>query len=85
MRIDHSNGPDAKRALGILRSVDANVAGVFLNGATKRRGAKAYAEGISYGYGYAYGGGYGRADRKEKAPPADLKKRPSEGSVEAWS
>ena len=85
MRIDHSTGPDAKRALGILRSVDANVAGVFLNGATKRRGAKAYAEGISYGYGYAYGGGYGRADRKEKAPPADLKKRPSEGSVEAWS
>ncbi|MCP5115307.1 MAG: CpsD/CapB family tyrosine-protein kinase, partial [bacterium] len=84
MRLKKSTGPNARRAVGILQSVDANIIGVFLNGASKRRGAKAYAEGISYGYGYGHGGGYGNVEGTGPTPQMQ-KKRASESTAEAWS
>ncbi|MFT5289702.1 MAG: capsular exopolysaccharide synthesis family protein [Planctomycetota bacterium] len=84
IRLKKSTGPNARRAVGILQSVDANIIGVFLNGASKRRGAKAYAEGISYGYGYGHGGGYGNVEGTG-ATPQMQKKRASESAAEAWS
>lgn len=85
MRIDLSTAPNARRAVGILQSVGANLIGVFLNGASRRRGAKTYAEGISYGYGYGYGGGYGNANRADEGAPPPPRKRAPEDTSEAWS
>lgn len=61
MRMNVSTAPAGQRAAGILRGVGAELFGVMLNGAKKKKGAKAYAEGLSYGYGYGYGYGQYRA------------------------
>lgn len=80
MRLDVSTTPNARRALGILRSVGANVLGVMLNGYRTKRGAKSYAEGISYGYGsYGYGSGStggAPAVRASQPPARDLESAP---------
>ena len=68
MRLEVSTLPNARRAASILASVEANLLGVFLNGARAKKGG-AYAGGLSYGYGYGYGEGYGSSydQRKEAA------------------
>ena len=55
MRMNVSTAPNGQRAVGILRNVGAELLGVMLNGARTRKGAKAYAGGLTYGYGYGYG------------------------------
>ena len=71
MRLEVSTLPNARRAASILASVEANLLGVFLNGARSKKGG-AYAGGLSYGYGYGYGEGYGSSyeQRKEAAERA---------------
>jgi len=53
MRLELSRAPDLKRAVGILRGVGARILGVLPNGATSRRGARAYSGGISFGQAQA--------------------------------
>jgi capsular exopolysaccharide synthesis family protein len=53
LRLDESRAPNLKRAAGILRGVGARILGALPNGASSRRGARAYAGGISYEHGSA--------------------------------
>jgi hypothetical protein len=47
LRLEVSKAPNVKRAVGILRGVGARILGCLPNGASSRRGARAYAGGIS--------------------------------------
>ena len=49
LRLEQSRAPNLKRAMGILRGVGARILGALPNGAASKRGAQAYAGGISYG------------------------------------
>jgi len=51
LRLEVSRAPNLKRAAGILRGVGARILGALPNGASSKRGARAYAGGISYGPG----------------------------------
>jgi len=53
LRLEVSRAPNLKRAVGILRGVGARILGALPNGASSKRGARAYAGGISYGPGGA--------------------------------
>jgi capsular exopolysaccharide synthesis family protein len=50
LRLEVSKAPNLKRAAGILRGVGARILGCLPNGASSRRGARAYAGGISIGH-----------------------------------
>ncbi len=90
MRMNRSTAPNSQRAVGILRSIGAEILGVMLNGAKTRRGAKAYAGGLTYGYGYGYGQyrapGGPRSDMQEVAsraapPTPDSRRLPAVGEI----
>lgn len=49
LRLGVSKAPNLKRASGILRGVGARILGALPNGEASRRGARAFAGGISYG------------------------------------
>jgi capsular exopolysaccharide synthesis family protein len=49
LRLEVSKAPNLVRAVGILRAVGARLLGCLPNGARSRRGARAFAGGISYG------------------------------------
>jgi Mrp family chromosome partitioning ATPase len=61
VRLDASRRPAVKRAAGILRGVNARLLGCIVNGAGSRRGARAYAGGISFETPSAGGTGGGGA------------------------
>ena len=82
MRLDVSTAPNAKRATGILRSVEANLLGVLLNGSKTKKGSKAYAEGISYGYAYGGARGLQPAGSDVRVAATDVK---GDKGLEAWS
>ncbi|MEW6074526.1 MAG: polysaccharide biosynthesis tyrosine autokinase [Planctomycetota bacterium] len=71
MRMNVSTAPNGRRAVGILGSVGAELLGVMLNGARSRRGAKAYAGGLTYGYGSGTGYGYGYGQYKRAGGKRD--------------
>ena len=67
VRLDASRRPAVKRAAGILRGVNARLLGCIVNGAGSRRGARAYAGGISFETPSA--GGTGRRRRATDVVP----------------